>query len=89
MIITALQEKEKTDKEIIYSISGICGISHRTASEQFKAFKAQKTLADLGIDIKTSCEHEWSNYFSTPGGLAAECRLCGAIKKAGVENAPS
>jgi hypothetical protein len=23
------------------------------------------------------CNHVWSNYFSTPGGLARECSLCG------------
>ncbi len=72
------QFKDKTDKETIYLIAGICEISHRTASEHFHAAKARQTLLDSGFEEK--CEHNWSNYFATPGGLCKECRLCHKTK---------
>lgn len=72
-IIKSLEGKE--DKEIIYSIAGLCGISHRTASEHFRAHKAQKALKDY--DPTINCPHDWSNWFSAPGGLARECKICG------------
>lgn len=70
--------KNKTDKEIIYLIAGQCGITHRTASEHFHSYKAQKTLKESGF--KEKCSHDWSNWFSTPGGLAKECGMCGKTK---------
>ncbi len=75
--------KDKTDKEMIYMIAGMCGVSHRTASEHFHAYKAQKTLRESGFVEK--CEHDWSNYFCTPGGLAKECRICGRTEFGKVE----
>lgn len=72
------QFKDKTIKETIYLIAGICGISYRTASEHVYAFNAQKTLYESGF--KEKCEHDWSNASSTPGGLCKECRLCGKTK---------
>ena len=74
MIFIQLTEQDKTDKEIIEGVAGLCGISFRTASEHFRAWKAQKSLQDLGF--KVECPHEWSNWFSTPTGLVRECRLC-------------
>ena len=68
------QIKGKSDKEIIYSIAGMCGISYRTASEHFHAWKAQQTLLELGFEEK--CLHDWSSSFGTAGGLVKECRLC-------------
>jgi hypothetical protein len=69
-----LKLEKKSDKEIIYAIAGICGISHRTASEHFHAWKAQETLSELGFNEE--CQHDWSNAFATSDGLTKECRLC-------------
>jgi len=76
LLTQTLIEKNKKDNEIIDIISGTCNISHRTASEQFRAARAQKTFEELGIDLKKCKNHEWSNWFSSPGGLARECRVC-------------
>ena len=80
IIIDKLQKEKKTDKEIIYLVAGLCNISHRTASEHFHALKAQQSLKDFKIDLSKDCIHEWSNAYSTPGGLAKECRVCGKVK---------
>ena len=40
-----------------------------------KLLRDKFKLETLGI-----CEHEWSNAFTTPGGLCKECRLCGRTK---------
>lgn len=70
---------DKPDNEVIDAIAGICGISLRTASEHFRAVKAQKKLLDSGF--KEECAHDWSTAFMTPGGLVSECRLCGKKKE--------
>lgn len=75
-LIKQLQGKE--DKEIIYMIAGVCGVSTRTATEHFKSYKAQQTLKELGFE--ESCVHEWSNAYSTAGGLVKECINCGVTK---------
>ena len=69
------QFTDKPDKEAIYLIAGACEISKRTASEHFYSFKAKQTLLESGF--KEKCSHQWSNAFSTPGGLCKECQLCG------------
>ena len=70
---------DKPNKEAIYAIAGLCGISQRTASEHFHAFKAQETLKEFGFEEK--CEHDWSQAFGTAGGLVKECRLCGKTEE--------
>lgn len=77
------QFPDKPDKEIIYLIAGNCGVTHRTASEHYHTFKAQKNLKDMGF--LEECKHDWSSYFSTPGGLARECKLCGKTEFAKIE----
>jgi len=78
------QFKDKDDKEVIYGIAGICNIAHRTASEHFHSIKSQQTLLQSGF--KENCEHDWSNAFTTAGGLCKECLLCGEIKFINIEN---
>ena len=78
------QFKDKPDKELIYILAGHCGISHRTASEHFNAFKAQQTLKESGFVEK--CGHEWSSFFCTPGGLVKECKLCRKTEFAKIKN---
>ncbi len=74
----------KPDKEAIYAIAGVCGISQRTTSEHFHAFKAQQALKEFGF--KEKCEHDWSQAFGTAGGLVKECRLCGRTEEVGIHN---
>jgi len=64
----------KSSNEIIEMIAGVCAISLRTASEHYRAWKAQKTLNEIGF-VET-CSHQWSVPFTTPGGLVKECRVC-------------
>ena len=66
------------DKELIHLIAGVCGVSFRTASEHFHNFKSQQNLSEFRF--KDDCIHQWSNAFSTPGGLMKECVLCHETK---------
>ena len=73
-----LTEKGKTKEEIIEMIAGVCGISLRTASEHYRAWKAQQTLKEMGFNEE--CAHEWSNAFGTAKGLARECLRCHKVE---------
>jgi hypothetical protein len=73
-IINLINQLKGTDKEIIEQISGICGICFKTASEHYRGYKAQKNFKES--EFKEICGHNWSNAFSTPGGLMRECLLC-------------
>lgn len=86
ILISKLQEEGKDDKDIIYAIAGLANISHRTASEHYYAFKAKQTLKDLEVDFKKECEHDFSVCYSTPGGLAKECRFCQKVQFVKIEN---
>jgi len=63
-----------SDKDVIYQISAICGISSETARRHYNSFKAQQTL--IGSGFIEDCNHIWSVPCSTPGGLVKECLLC-------------
>lgn len=67
-----------SDSEIIAQIAGVVGISLKTASEHYRAFKAQQHILDNGF--KEVCTHKWGNAFSTAGGLIRECLLCHETK---------
>jgi len=72
-----------TDREIIYQISAICGISFETAKRHYNLIKAQRTLIDSGF--VENCSHVWSFPFTTPGGLVKECMLCHETREVHVQ----
>jgi len=74
IINLAEQIKGLDEKELINTIAGICGVSLRTTKEHYRAYKAQKTLNNMGF--KEKCNHQWGTAFSTASGLTRECKIC-------------
>lgn len=70
--------KDKAEEQQILLIAGILGISKKTCKDHYQTIKAQQSLTDI---IPNKCPHDWSHPFSTPYGLARECRMCGQSKE--------